>query len=61
MNDKAAVDTCFNLLNVKLQRQVHIEHDHEHHEAVDTDATVKAGRVEQKSPAETASNDENKE
>ena len=61
MNDKAAVDTCFNLLNVKLQRQVHIEHDHEHHDAVDTDATVKAGRVEQKSPAETASNDENKE
>ena len=62
MNDKAAVDTCFNLLNVRLQRQVHIEHEHQPDpNAVEAEAQEKAGRVEQKSPAETASNEDKKE
>lgn len=65
MNDKAAVDTCFNLLNVRLQRQVRVEQEHRPDpNAVDTNANVKAGRVEQKTqetPAETASNEDHKE
>ena len=65
MNDKAAVDTCFNLLNVRLQRQMRVEQEHRPDpNAVDTNANVKAGRVEQKTqetPAETASNEDHKE